>query len=132
LFADDPIAAYCAWQDAQAAAAKATAFTYDSDTHIANPWARSNATETERARFAKDHPDLIERLKFEAVPVTFPFGKNFNLTLQSAIERTPKLAGLFNSMQLREKAHVEEAKAASQAAIEQAKKSLAELEAASA
>jgi hypothetical protein len=129
LFAEDPIGAYVAWQDAEAATAKATAFTYNADTHAANPWAR-NTTVTERSKFEKEHPDLVERLKLEGAPVAFPFGKHFNLTLQSAIQRTPKLAGLFDSMQLRERAHVEEAKAASQAAIEQAKKTLEELEAA--
>jgi hypothetical protein len=128
-FATDPLGAYVELQDLQAAAQSARTFTYNSDTHLANPWARSNATVTERSRFEKEHPDLVERLKFEAVPVSFPFGKNFNLTLQTRIGRTPKLAGLFDSMQLREKAHIEQARAASQAKLEEARKSLEELEA---
>ena len=65
----------------------------------------------------------------DSVPVTFPTGKTFNLTIQGAIARNPRLAGLLDSMNRHEKQFIEETRAAARASIEAAQKNLKELEA---
>jgi hypothetical protein len=47
-----------------------------------------------RGRFEKEHADIIEQCKREAVPVSFPTGEAFNLTVQGRVARNPKLAAL--------------------------------------
>jgi hypothetical protein len=104
-------------------------FKYDADTHKANPYV-NGANETERGKFEKEHPDMVERCKAEAVPVGFPTGKDFNLTAQGRIARTPKLAALFDGMRRHERQSISEARAKAKADIEAAQKNLKDLEAA--
>src|SRR5262245_33982320 len=65
----------------------------------------------------------------DLVPVTFPTGKTFNLTIQGAIARNPRLAALLDSMNRQETQFVEESRAAARASLEAAQKNLKELEA---
>jgi hypothetical protein len=65
----------------------------------------------------------------DLVPVTFPTGKTFNLTIQGAIARNPRLAALLDSMNRHETQFIEESRAAARASIEAAQKKLKELEA---
>ena len=65
----------------------------------------------------------------DSVPVTFPTGKTFNLTIQGAIARNPRLAALLDSMNRDETQFIEESRAAARASIEAAQKNLKELEA---
>jgi hypothetical protein len=68
--------------------------------------------------------------KWEAQPIEFPTGKNFNLTAQGKIARNPKLNGLFSAANNYERDWREGARAKARADIEAAKKNLQELEAA--
>ena len=85
---------------------------------------------TERGKFEKEHPDLVEQCKREAVPVGFPTGGNFNLTVQSRIARTPKLAALAAGMRRHEQQAIQQARAAAQEARSKAEAELKKLEAA--
>jgi hypothetical protein len=132
-FATDAYGAATSWADMQAQNLHLQSIKYNEDTHAANIYANPNATNTEIGRFEKDHPELVERLKFEAQPVAFPVGRTFNLTLQGKIAKTPKLASLFRGLAMHEKAFVEEARAnaqAQRAAAEAELKKLQEAEAA--
>jgi hypothetical protein len=101
---------------------------YDSDSHAANVFA-NGASETEKAQFVRNaDAATVERCKAEAVPVTFPTGKGFNLTAQSQISRIPKLNALFNSVMEREREWREGARAKAKADIAEATKHLKELE----
>jgi hypothetical protein len=128
-FAESPYVAACEWADKQAAVLKQKAFRYDS--HSGNPFADGGANETDKAQFVKNAPpEVVERCKWEAKPVTFPTGKGFNLTAQSQISRIPKLSALFNAMMEREREWREGARAKAKAEIEAAQKHLKDLEAA--
>jgi hypothetical protein len=128
--AESPWEAWADWQDEQAANLKLRAMKYDSDSHKANVFA-NGANETEKAAFVRNaDAATVERCKAEAVPVTFPTGKGFNLTSQSQISRIPKLSALFNGMIEREREWREGARAKARADLETAQKSLKELEAA--
>lgn len=72
------------WQDEQASNLRQGVAKYDADTHAANPYVRGFTNETERGKFEKEHADLVETCKREAVPVSFPTGKDFNLTVQKS------------------------------------------------
>jgi hypothetical protein len=87
--AESPWKAWADWQDQCAAVLKKRAFKYDANTHLANPWA-GGANETEKARFVKEHPDLVEQNKNKSLPVHFPVGKEFNLIAQGRIARISK------------------------------------------
>ena len=62
-------------------------FVYDSDAHAANPFTRKDISQTEIGKFQREHGDIAERCKWEAQAVTFPLGKNFDLTKQGAIDK---------------------------------------------
>jgi hypothetical protein len=126
--AESPWGAWADWCDGQAANLKLRAMKYDSDSHAGNVFA-NGASETEKAQFVKNaDAATVERCKAEAVPVTFPTGKGFNLTSQSQISRIPKLSALFNGMMEREREWRDGAKAKARADIESAQRSLKELE----
>jgi hypothetical protein len=128
--AESPWGAWAQWQDEQAANMKQRAIKYDSDSHAANPFC-NGANETEKAAFVRNaDAATVERCKVEAVPVTFPTGKGFNLTAQSQISRNLKLNALFNAMMEREREWRDGARAKARADIESAQRSLKELEAA--
>ena len=128
--AESPWGAWAQWQDEQAANLKLRTMKYDSDSHAANVFA-NGASETEKAQFVRNaDAATIERCKAEAVPVTFPTGKGFNLTAQGQIGRIPRLNALFNAMMEREREWREGARAKARADIESAQKNLKELEAA--
>jgi hypothetical protein len=128
--AESPWGAWAQWQDEQAANLKLRAMKYDSDSHAGNVFC-NGASETEKAQFVRNaDAATVERCKAEAVPVTFPTGKGFNLTAQGQITRIPRLNALFNAMMEREREWREGARAKARADIETAQRSLKELEAA--
>jgi hypothetical protein len=129
-FADSPYAAACEWQDKQAAALKQKAMKYDRDSHVANVFA-NGANETDKAQFVRNADKAtLERCKWEAVPVQFPTGKNYNLTQQSKISTIPRLSALFAAAMNHEREWREGARVKARADIEAAKKNLQDLEAA--
>ena len=128
--AKSPWKAWADWQDEQASNLKQRVTKYDADAHAANPYVRGFTNETERGRFEKEHADLVETCRREAVPVSFPTGKDFNLTIQSRIAKTPKLAALAAGMRRHEQQFISEARAKAKAEIEAARKNLESLEAA--
>src|SRR5262249_16860565 len=65
----------------------------------------------------------------DLVPVTFPIGKTFNLTIQGAIARNPRLAALLDSMNRHATQFIEDARAAARASIDASQRNLKELEA---
>jgi len=89
--------------------------------------------ETEKAQFVKNAPpEVVERCKWEAKPVTFPTaGKNFDLTQQSKISTIPRLSALWSAMNESEREYVVAAKAAAKQQRIEAETRLKELEAAS-
>jgi hypothetical protein len=121
--------AWANWQDQCATNFKKRALKYDADTHKANPFT-NGANETEKAKLVKEHPDLVEQCKAEAMPVSFPVGKDFNLSSQGRIARTPKLAALFDGMRRHEQQFISEARAKAKADLATAQQSLKDLEAA--
>jgi hypothetical protein len=125
-FAEDLWAAAAEWQDLLAETQTQRDFTYNSDSHAANPYTKPNLSLSERSKFEKEHPDLVARLKTEAIPVAFPVGTNYNLTIQSRIAKTPQLAALLANVRRQEEQHV----AQSEAAIRAAQAHLKELESA--
>ena len=126
--AESPWGAWAQWQDEQAANMKLRTMKYDSDSHAGNVFA-NGASETEKAQFVRNaDAATVERCKWEAVPVTFPTGKGFNLTAQSQISRIPKLSALFNAMMERQREWRDGARAKAKADIESAQRSLKELE----
>jgi hypothetical protein len=125
-FAESPYTAACEWADKQAAILTQKTLTYNSDTHLANPYV-DGSSETEKARFHRNaDPATVERCKWEAKPVTFPTAKNFDLTAQSKIA-----SALWNAMTEREREYVMAAKAAAQQQRIEAEARLKQLEAAS-
>lgn len=129
-FAADPYGAAAEWQDEQASNLKTRAMKYDSDTHAGNPYVKGFTNETERGRFEREHADLVEQLKREAVPVGFPTGENFNLTVQRRIANTPKLAALAAGMRRIEEQAIVKARLAAQEQRNKAEAELKKLEAA--
>jgi hypothetical protein len=129
-FAESPYAAACEWQDKQAAVLTQKATSYNSDSHAANPFVpANNSSETDKAKFAKNAPaHVVEQAKREAVPITFPVGKAFNLTQQSRISTIPKLNALFNAAMNHEREWREGARLKARNDIAQAQKSLKDLE----
>jgi len=129
--AESPWKAWADWQDRCTANLKKRGFKYDADTHKTNFYVTGFTNETERGRFEREHTDVVEQLKAEAHPVGFPVGKEFNLTLQSKIARTPKLAALFDGMRRHEQQVITEARMAAQEQRAKAEAELKKLEAAS-
>jgi hypothetical protein len=128
-FAADPFGAVCGWQDEQANNLKQRTTKYDGDTHAGNPYVRGFTNETERGRFEREHPDLVEQLKREAIPVAFPTGEAFNLTLQGRIAKNPKLNALAAGMRRHEVQDIQEARTAAKEAREKAEQEIKKLEA---
>jgi hypothetical protein len=126
-FATDPYGAATSWADMKAQNLHLQSIKYDENTHLANVFA-NGSNETAKAKFTKDHPELVERLKFEAQPVAFPVGKTFDLTIQSRIAKNPKLGALLRGLDMHEKAFVEEARATAQAQRQAAEDQLKKLE----
>jgi hypothetical protein len=93
--------------------------------HQATKWGPDFAWQRKQMKISRP----VNR-KAEAVPVTFPTGKGFNLTMQGQISRNPRLNALFNAMMEREREWRDGARAKARADIENAQKSLKELEAA--
>jgi hypothetical protein len=109
---------------------KQKAMKYDSDSHIANVFC-NGANETDKAQFVRSADKAtVERCKWEAVPVQFPTGRNYNLTLQSKISTIPRLSALFTAAMNHEREWREGARVRVRADIEAAQKNLKELEAA--
>lgn len=131
-FAESPYAAASEWADKQAQVLKKKALVYDADTHAVNPYV-NGANETELGRFVRNADQAtVERCKWEAKEVTFPTGKNSNLTIQGQIAKNPRLNALWNSMQEAERTHIASAKAALQQQRIEAEARLKELQAADA
>jgi hypothetical protein len=130
-FAESPYAAATSWADKQAAVLKQKALTYDADTHKMNIYV-NGANETDKAQFVKNAPpEVAERCKWEAKPVTFPQAKDFDLTQQSKIASVPRLSALWNAMTEQEREYVTAEKAALQQQQSEAAARLKALEAAS-
>jgi hypothetical protein len=130
-YAESPYAAASEWADRTAALLKQKTLTYDADTHAINPYV-NGANETERGQFVKNaSPEVAERCKWEAAPVTFPTAKDFNLTATSKIATVPRLSALWGAMNEQEREYVVAEKTALQQQRSAAETRLKALEAAS-
>jgi hypothetical protein len=128
--AANPWGTWVELNDEAAAVLKQRATKYDADSHAGNPFA-NGASETDKAQFVRNvDAATVEQAKREAVPITSPVGRGYNLTTQGRISRIPKLSALFNGAMTREREWKEGARQKAKADIEAAQKNLKELEAA--
>jgi hypothetical protein len=128
-FAESPYSALCEWKDNEAAILKKKAISYDADTHRVNVFA-NGANETDKAQFLKSAPpEVVDRCKWEARPIEFPGGKNFNLTAQSKIATVPRLSAVWDAMVEHEREYVASEKASLRQQRLEAEKRLQALEA---
>jgi hypothetical protein len=127
-FAESPYAASAELADLKSKALAQRTTVYDFDSHRANVFC-NGASETEKAAFVRNAPaHVLERAKWEATPMQFPTHKDFNLTPQSRIAKSPRLSALWQTMTERERTWREGARAKARADIEAAQKHLKELE----
>src|SRR5262249_10156397 len=77
-------------RDAEEKRVRQAAVKYCEAEHRANVFA-NGASETEKAKFTRDYPGLVEIYKRETEPIQLPFGTNKNLTIASKLSRDPRL-----------------------------------------
>jgi hypothetical protein len=128
--ASDPYGTIAKYQDAEAARAAMEQIPYGESEHAVNPF-RTNDLAAQSAFVKNAPPGLAEFCKNEAKPVEIPlFGKNRNLTVESALAKDPATFALLKVVQqIRETWRAEDARAAlaKRAAAEAEIKRLAEV-----
>jgi hypothetical protein len=87
----DPYGHVQALREAEAKRLRQAAVSYGEAEHRTNVFV-NGASQTDKAKFVREFPDLVETYQREAQPIQLPLGKDKNLTLAGKIARhDPKL-----------------------------------------